>query len=95
MLIIVVIAPKPYHKLFGASDWLRSYVASTGVICVLGDRCWPTLRAIALAAKCKCPEGRLHYICKHMVKVISRMQGNTGAKIIQALAPELTQACKA
>ncbi len=36
-------------------------------------------------ASCTCPEGQLHYICKHMVKVISVSQGFSGAQIIQAL----------
>ena len=34
---------------------------------------------------CSCPQGQLHYICKHMVKVISVSEGYSGAQIIQAL----------
>lgn len=38
-----------------------------------------------VSAKCNCPQGRLHYMCKHVVKVISLSQGYTDAQIIQAL----------
>ena len=36
-------------------------------------------------ARCTCPQGALHYMCKHVVKVIMVSQGYTGAQIIQAL----------
>ncbi|KAL0019727.1 hypothetical protein WJX77_006121 [Trebouxia sp. C0004] len=36
-------------------------------------------------ARCTCPQGLLHYMCKHMVEVITLNQGHTGAQIIQAL----------
>ena len=38
-----------------------------------------------VTAGCNCPQGRLHYMCKHVVKGISLSQGYTGAQIIQAL----------
>lgn len=34
---------------------------------------------------CNYPQGRLHYMCKHVAKVISLSQGYTDAQIIQAL----------
>lgn len=36
-------------------------------------------------ARCTCPQGVLHYMCKHVVKVITVSQGYTEAQIIQAL----------
>lgn len=36
-------------------------------------------------ARCTCPQGLLHYMCKHVVKVITLSQGYTGAQVIQAL----------
>ena len=37
------------------------------------------------AARCTCPQGRLHYTCKHLVKVIALSQGALSAQIILAL----------
>ena len=36
-------------------------------------------------AKCTCPQGRLHYVCKHVVKVIALSQGVSSAEIILAV----------
>ena len=36
-------------------------------------------------ARCTCPQGRLHYMCKHVVKVIALSQRVSGAEIILAL----------
>ena len=38
-----------------------------------------------VTAGCNCPQGRLYYMCKHVVKVISLSQGFPDAQIIQAL----------
>ena len=38
-----------------------------------------------VSAKCNCPQGRVHYMCEYVVKVISLSQGYTDAQIIQAL----------
>ena len=37
------------------------------------------------AYSCTCPQGQLHYMCKHVVKVVSMSTGYSGAQIIQAL----------
>ncbi|DBA98273.1 TPA: hypothetical protein ACH3X1_001194 [Trebouxia sp. C0004] len=37
------------------------------------------------AASCTCPNAQLHYICKHMMKVVSLTTQYSGAQIIQAL----------
>ena len=36
-------------------------------------------------ARCTCPQGRLHYMCKHVFKVIALSQRVSGAEIILAL----------
>ena len=36
-------------------------------------------------ASCTCHNGQLHYLCKHMMKVVSLSTGHSGAEIIQAL----------
>ena len=42
-------------------------------------------RAGTATASCTCPQGQLHYLCKHMMKVISVSTEYSGAQIIQAL----------
>ena len=37
------------------------------------------------AASCTCAHAQLHYLCKHMMKVVSLSSGYSGAQIIQAL----------
>ena len=50
-----------------------------------GNSNYQVTGALTATPYCTCPQGQLHYMCKHVVKVIGVSQGYSGAQIIQAL----------
>jgi len=65
-------------------------VDSTGQLAYVTSKDDPSLKYEVKAAgtskaSCTCPNGQLHYLCKHMMKVVSLSTGHSGAEIIQAL----------
>ncbi len=65
-------------------------VDSTGQLAYLTSKDDPSLKYEVKAAgtskaSCTCPNGQLHCLCKHMMKVVSLSTGHSGAEIIQAL----------
>ena len=65
-------------------------IDSTGQMAYVTSKDDPSLKYEVKAAgtskaSCTRPNGQLHYLCKHMMKVVSLSTGHSGAEIIQAL----------
>ena len=74
------------HKIPDSYVQLPDSPDSTATVTSMQDsaRQYQVTGAGTASARCTCPEGQLHNLCKHMMKVLALREGVSGAEIILA-----------